>query len=252
MAYRILFRRDTAANWETNNPVLSAGEPGFTTDTNIFKIGDGVTAWSSIPEINPAGVTGPTGDVNFDNIASDVIASADATYNLGTQTYQWNNLYVAGSMYLGDSTVTISGSGTNFILAGGTGNQVTGNLEVSGDFTVNGTTNIRPYKVYSALVSQASSLDPTDSVLESTFNSTLTWNRDYTGRYTVSSSAEFTMDKLFVTFSQNAALATSSTPCHYNWQWYDSSTLYVESLNVAGATADNLFSATSVEIRVYN
>ena len=81
MAYRILFRRDTAANWETNNPVLSAGEPGFTTDTNIFKIGDGVTAWSSIPEINPAGVTGPTGDVNFDNIASDVIASADATYN---------------------------------------------------------------------------------------------------------------------------------------------------------------------------
>ena len=162
------------------------------------------------------------------------------------------NLYVAGSMYLGDSTVTISGSGTNFILAGGTGNQVTGNLEVSGDFTVNGTTNIRPYKVYSALVSQTSSLDPTDSVLESTFNSTLTWNRDYTGRYTVSSSAEFTMDKLFVTFSQNAALATSSTPCHYNWQWYDSSTLYVESLNVAGATADNLFSATSVEIRVYN
>ena len=123
---------------------------------------------------------------------------------------------------------------------------------MSGDFTVNGTTNIRPYKVYSALVSQASSLDPTDSVLESTFNSTLTWNRDYTGRYTVSSSSEFIMDKVFVVFSQNAALATSSTPCHYNWQWYDSSTLYVESLNVAGATADNLFSATSVEIRVYN
>ena len=158
MAYRILFRRDTAANWATNNPVLSAGEPGFTTDTNIFKIGDGVTAWSSLQEINPAGLTGPTGPtgpVNFNNIASDIIASADATYDLGTQTYQWNNLYVAGSMYLGDSAVTLSGSGTNFILAGGTGNQVTGNLEVSGDLTVNGTTNIRPYKVYTALLTQS-------------------------------------------------------------------------------------------------
>lgn len=144
MAYRILFRRDTSANWATNNPVLSAGEPGFTTDTNIFKIGDGVTAWSSIQEINPAGITGPagatgaTGAVNFNNIASDVIASANATYDLGTQTYQWNDLYVAGSMYLGSSTVTLSSSGANFILAGGTGNQITGNLEISGDLTVNG------------------------------------------------------------------------------------------------------------------
>ncbi len=252
MAYRILFRRDTSTNWETNNPVLSSGEPGFATDTNVLKIGDGSSPWSSLEQINPPGITGPTADVNFDNIASDVIASTNATYSLGTQNYQWNNLYVAGSMYLGDSSVNISGSGTNFILAGGTGNQVTGNLEVSGGLTVNGTSNLRPYKVYTALVTQTSSLDPTDLILESTFNSTLTWNRDYTGRYTISSTAEFTQDKVFVVFSQNAALATSTTPCHYNWQWYDSSNLYIESLNVAGATADNLFSATSVEIRVYN
>jgi Major tropism determinant N-terminal domain len=40
-------RRDTAANWTSSNPVLAAGEIGFETDTNKFKIGDGTTAWTS-------------------------------------------------------------------------------------------------------------------------------------------------------------------------------------------------------------
>jgi hypothetical protein len=88
--------------------------------------------------------------------------------------------------------------------------------------------------------------------LHTTFDDTLTWERSYTGRYTVSSSSEFTEDKIFVIFSQNAAIGTSTTPCHYNWQWYDVDTLIIESLNSAGATADNLLTSTSVEIRVYD
>ena len=49
MAYKkILFRRDTAANWTTHNPVLSAGEVGFETNTNKFKIGLGNVAWASL------------------------------------------------------------------------------------------------------------------------------------------------------------------------------------------------------------
>lgn len=45
----IQVRRGTAAQWSSANPVLSAGEPGFETDTNVLKIGDGITAWSSLP-----------------------------------------------------------------------------------------------------------------------------------------------------------------------------------------------------------
>jgi len=65
MAYRILLRRDSSANWETNNPVLLSGEPGYETDTNKLKIGDGVTAWSDLDEYitGPTGGTGPTGSV---------------------------------------------------------------------------------------------------------------------------------------------------------------------------------------------
>jgi hypothetical protein len=47
MADLIQMRRDTAANWTTANPTLALGEMGLETDTNLFKIGDGTTAWTS-------------------------------------------------------------------------------------------------------------------------------------------------------------------------------------------------------------
>ncbi len=48
MAIQIKWRRDTASNWTTNNPVLAIGEPGFETDTGKYKVGDGSTTWSSL------------------------------------------------------------------------------------------------------------------------------------------------------------------------------------------------------------
>lgn len=45
---KIIQRHDTAANWTSINPVLAAGEMGVETDTNKFKFGDGVTAWSGL------------------------------------------------------------------------------------------------------------------------------------------------------------------------------------------------------------
>ena len=41
-------RRDTAANWTSNNPVLEAGQIGYETDTGRFKFGNGSTAWTSL------------------------------------------------------------------------------------------------------------------------------------------------------------------------------------------------------------
>ena len=44
----IQFRRDTAANWTSNNPTLANGEFAIETDTTKYKIGDGSTAWTSL------------------------------------------------------------------------------------------------------------------------------------------------------------------------------------------------------------
>ena len=41
-------RQGTADQWLTADPVLGAGEIGFETDTNSFKIGDGVNSWTSL------------------------------------------------------------------------------------------------------------------------------------------------------------------------------------------------------------
>lgn len=48
MATLMKQRRGTAVQWSTINPVLADGEIGFTTDTRVVKIGDGVTAWNSL------------------------------------------------------------------------------------------------------------------------------------------------------------------------------------------------------------
>lgn len=43
-------RRDTKANWAAQNPVLLAGEIGIVSDDpNLYKVGDGATAWNALP-----------------------------------------------------------------------------------------------------------------------------------------------------------------------------------------------------------
>jgi len=45
----IQLRGGTAAAWTTANPVLAQREMGIETDTQFYKIGDGVTAWNALP-----------------------------------------------------------------------------------------------------------------------------------------------------------------------------------------------------------
>ena len=43
-------RIDTKANWASNNPVLLLGELGMVSDDpNLYKVGDGTTAWNALP-----------------------------------------------------------------------------------------------------------------------------------------------------------------------------------------------------------
>ena len=58
-------RRGTATQWTTANPVLAAGEIGFETDTNKFKIGDGTNTWSNLDYFT-----------TIDNALIDIVAGA--------------------------------------------------------------------------------------------------------------------------------------------------------------------------------
>jgi hypothetical protein len=55
MAIRLQLRRDTSANWATNNPILQVGEFGFDTTTNRFKVGiasNETSRWTALPYLN--------------------------------------------------------------------------------------------------------------------------------------------------------------------------------------------------------
>lgn len=76
MAERIQLRRDTSTAWAQANPVLADGEPGFERDTNLTKIGDGVTAWNALPYTTKA-------DANFTFEQSPAAETWIITHGLG-------------------------------------------------------------------------------------------------------------------------------------------------------------------------
>jgi hypothetical protein len=101
MATRMQQRRGTAAQWISTNagagPVLNAGEIGWESDTNKFKIGDGVNNWTSLDyfadinsTVNPAFGTsitfeGATAD-SYETILQVTDPTADRTITLPNVT----------------------------------------------------------------------------------------------------------------------------------------------------------------------
>jgi len=89
MTSRLQNRRDTAANWTSNNPTLGAGEIGYETDTAKYKIGTGSTAWTSLAYAYTAGAQGTTGaqgasGTNGTNGAQGTTGAQGATGAQGT------------------------------------------------------------------------------------------------------------------------------------------------------------------------
>jgi hypothetical protein len=95
MAAIIQFRRDTAANWTSNDPTLAAGEIGYETDTEKYKIGDGSLAWTSL------------GYTTFGGISQTLI-DAKGDLVVGTADNVVGRLAVGsnGQMLVADSSTT--------------------------------------------------------------------------------------------------------------------------------------------------
>ena len=105
MTIRMQQRRGTASQWTSANPVLNAGEIGWESDTNKFKIGDGSTTWTNLDyfidansTVNPSfgtsivfegstanefettvQVTDPTADrtITFPDVSGTVVTTGD-------------------------------------------------------------------------------------------------------------------------------------------------------------------------------
>ena len=83
----IQFKRGVASRWAELNPILQTGEPGFVTDENRFKIGDGSTQWSDLPYIGENEVFNAQTHYDFPSIGKqNVIYKAENEKLI----YQWN------------------------------------------------------------------------------------------------------------------------------------------------------------------
>ena len=90
MPTQIQLRRDTAADWTSNNPTLAAGEFGWESDSNRFKIGTGSAAWNSLDyadtlkSLGDMTITGSTisapsnGDLTLTTAGSGVVLVNDS------------------------------------------------------------------------------------------------------------------------------------------------------------------------------
>jgi hypothetical protein len=77
MATRMQQRRGTAAQWTAANPVLAAGEIGYETDTEQFRIGDGTSSWSNLSPFKNI----EDGGADFIELAQKGAAHGVATLN---------------------------------------------------------------------------------------------------------------------------------------------------------------------------
>lgn len=86
LLYQIQLRNDLAANWTSANPTLAAGEVGIEVDTGKFKLGNGITAWTSLAYAGGSGGGGggalaPNGTTSSPNL----ITSASGITPSGAQ-----------------------------------------------------------------------------------------------------------------------------------------------------------------------
>jgi hypothetical protein len=80
-------KRGTAARWKELNLVLAAGEPGFVTDENRLKIGDGITTWNNLPYVGESSVVNADTHYDFPSIGREnVIYKAESEQMI----YQWD------------------------------------------------------------------------------------------------------------------------------------------------------------------
>jgi hypothetical protein len=109
-------RRGSGENWNSINPTLSNGELGLNTDNKLFKIGDGLTTWTSLPYYPGIPLSSGTGiGLSYSKDSNNIITgiSISNAIRAGSNislTLSGNDIVIAGS-----SPTTVS-SGTGIVV----------------------------------------------------------------------------------------------------------------------------------------
>ena len=143
MATQIQLRRDTAANWTSNNTILAIGETGFETDELRIKVGDGVTAWTSLNYVSGYGtIPGFNGQIVFNDSG---ILGANSSFS-----YVTGGLQLTTPAFFADHTDVQIGASITFDFSEGNILETTLSADVT-SITMN---NTKPNGMYEIWVTQ--------------------------------------------------------------------------------------------------
>jgi len=132
-------RRDTAANWTTNNPVVPDGQLCFDITNNTFRIGNGITNYESLTvQSGEQGtsidsVTGPT---TVGNVDTYTINYSDATTSTFDVTNGTNGIDGVDGVSSGNFTGSITEQVAVCNLALEPDNGTVQTYTATGDFTL--------------------------------------------------------------------------------------------------------------------
>lgn len=120
--------------------------------------------------------------------------------------------------------------------------------------TINGEQIVRPYKVYSATITQTGTTAPIATVLENTIGE-IVWSYDAPGQYIATLQDAFTENKVF--FIHQSIVSDDGGATQYTVFLFrsDPSFLSLRTYNMAYTLTDGCLQAgtpLSLEIRVYN
>ena len=147
MPTQIQLRRDTAADWTSNNPTMAAGEFGWESDTNRFKIGTGTTAWNSLEY---ADTLKSLGDMTITGSTISAPSNGDLTLTTaGSGVVLVNDSFKIGSGATVTTILDEDGFGSNSATALATQQSIKAYVDANsggdlGDISFNGSTIIAP------------------------------------------------------------------------------------------------------------
>jgi hypothetical protein len=118
-----------------------------------------------------------------------------------------------------------------------------GTIDVTQSITVNGQTiGGLPYKVYTALLTQTGTSDPTAIVLENTLGFEVTWVRESEGDYTLTLPSETDISKFFIILGINVKNISYVSIFDKDG---------VQSITIITNAGDDSLSNSGIEIRMY-
>lgn len=107
MTVQIQMRRDTSANWTSDNPTPAQGEWCLETDTNFMKIGNGTSAWNALPyEIQATAASVKALSLQKANNLSDVADAGTSRENLHISILESCAAVAAASVNVSSPTAT--------------------------------------------------------------------------------------------------------------------------------------------------